>query len=98
MDLTEKIGKVAIQVRQNLALFSCLISLTLSWKCVKNLILTKIVLQIKFEGEWGKLEAENCFQRESWTKYMKQTLVLIRNNTLRESFDFFSANIKKCFE
>ena len=58
----------------------------------------QIVPQMNFEGEWGKLEAENCFQRESWTKYMKQTLVLIRKNALRESFDFFSANIKKYFE
>ena len=32
---------------------------------------------MNFEGEWGKLEAKNRFQRQSWTKYMRQTLVLI---------------------
>ena len=32
---------------------------------------------MKFEEEYGKLEADKCFQKESWTKYMRQTLVLM---------------------
>ena len=32
---------------------------------------------VKFEGAWGKLEAKYCFQRQSWLKYMRQTLVLV---------------------
>ena len=44
--------------------------------------------QIKFEGAWGKLEAKYCFQRQSWPKYMRQTLVLVWNSALREKFNF----------
>ena len=32
--------------------------------CVKDLIVTKIVSQIKFGGGWSWLEARNCFQRQ----------------------------------
>ena len=43
---------------------------------MKNLIVTKFVEKKKtFEENWGKLEAKNCFQRQSWKKYMRQTLV-----------------------
>ena len=77
MDLNKEIGKGDIEVRQNLALFCNLVSLILSWKCVKSLIVTKIVSKRNFKGELGNLEAENCFQRQSWTKYIKQTLVLM---------------------
>ena len=38
---------------------------------------TKSVTKIKFEGVWGKLQAKNRFQRESFTKYLKQTLVFM---------------------
>ena len=62
MDLTEKIGKVVIQVRQNLALFSRLVSITLSWNCVKSLIVTKIVSKLNSEGACGKSEAKHCPQ------------------------------------
>ena len=34
-------------------------------------LVTKIVKQIKFEGEWGELEAKYCFQRQFWPKYMR---------------------------
>ena len=59
------------QVRKNLALFSNLVGLILSWNLVKNLIVTGIVKKMNFEGTLGKLEAKNCFQRQSWTKYIK---------------------------
>ena len=29
---------------------------------MKNLIVTKIVQKIQFEGDWGELKAKNCFQ------------------------------------
>ena len=47
------------------------------WTSVKGLRVTKIVKQIKFEGTWGKLEAQYCFQRQPWPKYMRQTLVVV---------------------
>ena len=52
--------------------------------------------KIKLEGEWGELEAKNCFQRQSWKKYMRQTLVF---SAIQESFisifEQFSTSIKK---
>ena len=98
MELSEKIGKVAIQVRQNLALFGSLVFLILSWKCMKSLIGIKIVPKTTFGRAWGILQAENCVWRKSWTKYMRQTLALMSNNTVRESFALFSPSFKKCFD
>ena len=43
---------------------------------VKGLRVTNIVKKIKFEGAWDKLEAKYCFQRQTWPKYMRPTLVL----------------------
>ena len=43
--------------------------------CVKNFRVTKIVKQIKFEEVWGNSEARNCFQKQSFTKYLRQTIV-----------------------
>ena len=43
----------------------------------RRLRATKIVKQIKFEWDWDELEAKYCFQRQSWPKYMRQTLVLV---------------------
>ena len=77
MDLSEKIRQVVIQVGQKLAVFSCLVSLILSWKCAKSLLVTKIVPKMNLGGFWGKLVAENIFQRQSRTKYMRQALVLM---------------------
>ena len=44
---------------------------------MKGIKLTKIVEEIKFEGVWRKLEAKNCFQRRSFTKYLKLTLAFL---------------------
>ena len=51
----------SFQVRQNLALFHNLLALTLSWNCVKSLIVTKIVQKMNFEETWGELETKYCF-------------------------------------
>ena len=29
---------------------------------------------MNFEVAWGKLQTQNCFQRQSFKKYMRQTL------------------------
>ena len=39
-------------------------------------LVTNIEKPIKFDGTWGELEAKYFFQRQSWPKYMRQTLVL----------------------
>ena len=77
MDLSKKIGKTVIQVRQNLALFRNLVALSLCWNCMKTLIVTKIVVKMNFEEAWDTLEAENIFQRQSWTNYVRQTVVFM---------------------
>ena len=43
---------------------------------------------MKFEGVWGKLEARNCFQRQSLTKHLRKTLVFMSKRALREKFNF----------
>ena len=73
--LSEKIGKVVIQLRQNLVLFCRLVSPILSLKSVKSLIVTNIVPKMNFEVAWGNLEAENFFRRQSSRKPLRQTLV-----------------------
>ena len=45
--------------------------------CVKGYRVTKIVKGIKFEGTWGELEAEQCFQRQSFTKDLRLPLVFM---------------------
>ena len=77
MDLSKKIGKTVIQVRQNLALFRNLVALSLCWNCMKTLIVTKIVVKMNFEEAWDTLEAENIFQRQLWTNYVRQTVVFM---------------------
>ena len=77
MDLSKKIGKTVIQVRQNLALFRNLVALSLCWNCMKTLIVTKIVVKMNFEEAWDTLEAENIFQTQSWTNYVRQTVVFM---------------------
>ena len=44
---------------------------------LKALEFTNIWQQNKVEGAWSELEAKYCFQRQSWSKYMKQALVLL---------------------
>ena len=77
------------QVRQNLALFCKLVALTLSWNCVKGIIVTKTLKKFKFEVAWSKLEAKPFFQRQSWIKYLRQTLVFMWNSAIRENFNLY---------
>ena len=50
-------------IQQILTVFLKLITLILGENCAKELGVTKIIKQIKFEGTWGELEARNYFQR-----------------------------------
>ena len=42
-----------------------------------------------FEGVWGKLEAKKYFQRQSFTKYLRITLVFMWNGALPEGFGYY---------
>ena len=46
-------------------------------KLCEGLSVTKIIKEIKFEGAWGKLEGRTCFRRDSFTKYLRLTLVFM---------------------
>ena len=75
-DLSEKIGK-AVTCKGNFSTFSNLVALILGQSCVKGYRVIKTDKEIKLEGVWGELEAKNCFQRQSFTKYSRQTLVFM---------------------
>ena len=60
---------------------------------MKGLRLTRIVEEVKFEGIWGQLEAKNCFQRQSFTKYLRLTLVFMQNSGLREKFNSYFSRV-----
>ena len=81
--------KSSYQVRKILALFCILVTLIVGWNLVKCLRVTKNVKQIKLEGVCGRLEAKNCFQRQPFTKYLRETLFFVRNSALQEKFFFF---------
>ena len=55
---------------------------------MKGLRVTKIVKKIKFEGVWSELESKRGFKRQSFTKYLRLTLVFIGISALREKLDF----------
>ena len=55
---------------------------------VKGIKVKKIVKENKFKGVLGKLEARNCLQKQSLTKYLRQALVFMLNNELRVKFNF----------
>ena len=42
---------------------------------------------------WGELETKNCFQRQSFTKYLRQTLFFMWNSTIREKFSFYFSRV-----
>ena len=44
---------------------------------------------MKFEVVWDKVGSRKVFQRQSVTKYLRLTLVFMKNSTLREKFNCF---------
>ena len=60
---------------------------------MKDLRVTKIVNEIKFDGVWDELEGKNCFHRKSFTKYLRQTLVFMLNSEIQNSFNFYISGV-----
>ena len=57
---------------------------------VKQISMSHVITkEIKFEGIWGKLEAKECFKRQSFTKYSRLTLNFMWNNAILEKFNFY---------
>ena len=44
---------------------------------MKGLRVTKILKEIKFEAVWDEFESIKVFQRKSFTKYLRLTLVFM---------------------
>ena len=81
--------KRSYQVKQILATFSYLIPLILGWKSVKDIKVSKIVKEIKFQSGEGKLESKTDFFRQSVSNYLRLILVFISISTLWEKFNFY---------
>ena len=56
---------------------------------MKGLRVTKIIKENQFEGAWCELDLKKGFQRQSFTKYLRLTLVFMQNSALREKFNFY---------
>ena len=58
-------------------IFFCFLSFLTAKYVMKGLTVSKAAKEIKFEEVWGELESKAGFQRQSFTKYLRLTLVLI---------------------
>ena len=67
------------------------VTLILHENYVKSLRVTKIVKEIKFEGDGSELDAKHFFEMQSLPKYMRQTYSSIA------IFEQFFASIGKVF-
>ena len=80
--------KSSYQVKKLWSLLCKFFTQILDSNYIAGLRYTKIVKQTKFQGLWGELEAQYCFQRHSWLKHIRKTLVLELNSALREKLNF----------
>ena len=60
----------------------------LGYNSVEDLRVTKIAKEIKFERVWGELKPKTCFWGQSFTKYLRLTLVFMWNSAPWEKFNF----------
>ena len=88
MDLSEKIDKIVSKTK--LGIFSQFGCSDFKLELCEKLHSYQIVQKIKFEGDSGEVELKICFQRPSWTKYMRQY-----RKTLISTFQQLSTSIKK---
>ena len=47
---------------------------------MKSLKVIKIVKEIKFKEVWANLKSKYCFQRSQFIKYLRLTLVFMRDS------------------
>ena len=85
--------KSSYQRRESFALFCNVLALTLAYNSVERLRLTKIVQEIKFKRVWDNLGSKKFVQRESVTKYLRLTLVFMKNSALRERFNCYFSGL-----
>ena len=54
----------------------------------------KIVMQIKFEGVWGELEAKSFFQRQLFTKYLRFEIANCGKSSINILQEIFASTYK----
>ena len=64
---------------------------------MKRLRVTKIVKEIKFEGVRSDLDGKNILERQSFTKYLRLTLVFMSNRVQQEKFNNFCLLVLRKF-
>ena len=79
--------------KRTFALFYNLIALTLGLNSAKGLTLSKIIEEINFQGVWDELGSRKVFQRQSVTKYLRLTLVSIKNRAPREKLSCYFSGL-----
>ena len=93
--------KNSYQVRQILALSCKVIALILVYNNMKDLRVSNIFKEIKLEEVSSKLKSEKSFQRQSFTKYLRLTLVFMWNReqwkSLISIFEEFFTSFNKIF-
>ena len=80
--------KSSYQVRQILAFFGHLIPQILGENSVKGIGVTRIPKESKSEEIWVELEANICFQRQSFRKHFRLALVFMQITHYGESLIF----------
>ena len=92
-NVSEKIREAAIKQGIGFSLFCSLIGLILGENGVESVRPSKILVEVKFEGVWDKLGSRKILQRETVTKYLRLTLVFMKNNTLLEKFNCYFSGL-----
>ena len=62
---------------------------------MEGLRITKNVKEITFDVVWGELESKNkkSFKRQKLTKYLRLTLILMKNYAQGENLNFYFSRI-----
>ena len=86
--IRSKDRKSNYELRPILVLFCNFVALVLGSSCVKGLIITKFVKQIKFEETWGWKESKN-FAETIMAKLFQTPFLLIRNSAQWEKYNVY---------
>ena len=91
--LSEKIGKVVLK---SITFFEFFANYLLLFKVefvLKSLQLPKLKNTSNLKGPGRDLEAKYCLRRQSWSRYFRQTVVILWNGTLWGKFNFYFSTI-----
>ena len=78
-----------LAIEANFASFLQLSCSTFTLKLWEKPYIYQNCQEIRFEGLCGKFETKSCFQRQSFTKHLRQTQVLMWIRALRDRLNFY---------